>query len=304
MNSEISEATKKAKKTYQKIWSDPNRVHRSGKNISLGWHLGYYEKGILTEKEAMKNMNSYVNRLIDFKNNNYSKVLDAGCGVGATLLFNAEKNPDVNFFGIALGENEIAIAKKIQEEKNLKNANFMVKSFLETGFPEDNFDAVYALESVSVSDKKQEFLHEMNRVLKPGGRIIIVDMFRQKDSYENFLDKSNHYSLKKFEYPLRSTTIDMFKSYLEIEGFKDIKIKNIMKSGNVKYIQLQGLLLTRIFQNAYINLKAQFDEKISKDKSIKYPRFLKEISVIKIIFEIILLFMSQTAYFTISATKQ
>ena len=120
----------------------------------------------------MKNMNSYVNHLLDFDHNNYSNILDAGCGVGATLLFNAKKNPNINFFGIALGSNEIALAKKTQKEKNINNANFMVKSFLKTDFPKNHFDAIYALESVSCSDKKQEFLREMYNILKPGGKII------------------------------------------------------------------------------------------------------------------------------------
>jgi len=300
MSNKLSEATRKAQKTYQKIWSDPIRVHRSGEDIFLGWHLGFYEKGIKTEKEAMKNMNSYITRLLDFDNNKYSNILDAGCGVGATLLFNAEKNPKVNFFGIALGSNEIAHAKNNQKEKNINNANFQVKSFLKTDFPKNHFDAVYALESVSCSDKKKEFLHEMNKILKPGGRIIVVDMFRQNDSYNTFTDSSTHYSFKKLEFPLRSTTIETFKSYLEAEGFKDIKIKNIMKSGNVKFYQLHGLLLTRIIQYAYVNMKTQFD----KNNSGKYPRFLREISIIKIIFESILLFLSKTGYFSITAIKQ
>ena len=50
MSNKMSEATEKAKKTYQKIWSNPTKVDRSSENISLGWHLGFYEKGIRTEK--------------------------------------------------------------------------------------------------------------------------------------------------------------------------------------------------------------------------------------------------------------
>ena len=298
----ISEATKKASVHYQDIWSNPSKINRSGDDLLLGWHLGFYEKGIKNMKEAMKNMNSYLNRILVSDKNNYSNILDAGCGIGATLLFNAEKNPDIFFYGIALGHSEIAWAKKIQKEKNIKNAKFMVKSFLSTDFPKNFFDAIYALESVSTSDRKEEFLREMKKILKPGGKLIIIDMFRQNESFDSFINGLHHEFFKKLEYPFQDTTIKTFNTYLKNEGFKEIKIKDIMKSGNVKYLELYVFLLVSIFQNCYKNILSLYYD--DKNKSNKNPKLLKIKSIIKMTFEGILLFFTKTSYFSITAIKE
>ena len=55
----------KTRKDYQKRWANPKVIHREDDNLALGWHFGYYEKGISSYKKAIINMNNYVSRLLE-----------------------------------------------------------------------------------------------------------------------------------------------------------------------------------------------------------------------------------------------
>ena len=74
----------RTRKYYEKLWSDPQQIHRE-KNPMIGWHQGYYEKGVRTYKQAALNMNNYVDRLLDIGEKNL-RILDAGCGIGITAV--------------------------------------------------------------------------------------------------------------------------------------------------------------------------------------------------------------------------
>jgi cyclopropane fatty-acyl-phospholipid synthase-like methyltransferase len=141
------------KNEYHDLWSDPKNIHRDDKKIFMGWHFGYYEKGWRTYKKAVINMNNYVGRLLDINNNNY-KVLDAGCGVGATLIHLAKKYTNSIFFGITLSSNEINLAENLKRKNNIKNINFYQQSYNNTDFPDEYFDCIYALETVCYAEDK------------------------------------------------------------------------------------------------------------------------------------------------------
>jgi len=288
---------------YEGLWSDTDRIHRSDENLALGWHLGFYEKGIKTQKEAMINMNDFVGRLLDLDNEKLMKILDAGCGVGATSIYLANKYPNVAFIGITLASNEIALAEKSQREKHVNNTKFMRRSFINTGFPNEYFDCVFALESVSCTKNKKKFLDEMYKILKPGGKIVIIDFFRKHDS---FVKNMRYNFLRQLEFPLGNVSIKTFKSYHEIEGFGKINICNLLRTGNVKYLHLYGFIISSIFQNSYANLQSQFKESIKDRKYnlVIYFFRLKSAFFVKFILECLLLLIAKPGYYFITAVKK
>lgn len=98
----------------------------------------------------------------DLKN---KKVLDAGCGTGWFSKAAAERGASVT--SMDLGENLLAeVAKKCNSER-------VVGSILEIPFPENTFDFVVSSEVIEHTPDPYKALHEIYRVLKPGGTMVL-----------------------------------------------------------------------------------------------------------------------------------
>ncbi len=65
--------------------------------------------------------------------------------------------------------NELNLAKRVKFEQT---------NYLNTGYPAESFDLVWAIESVCYANNKKEFLQEAFRLLKKGGRLIVADFFK------------------------------------------------------------------------------------------------------------------------------
>jgi ubiquinone/menaquinone biosynthesis C-methylase UbiE len=161
---------------YNDLWRNPDKIKRAGDDLFLGWHFGYYDKDTRSSRQAMHRMNTYVDSLLGL-DEGPAAVLDVGCGMGGTALSIAKAHPQAMVSGIALGASEVALARRLQEQQGLRNVSFSQQSFLSTSFPAGSFNVVYALESVSHGADDVAFFAEMRRILKPSGRLIILDIF-------------------------------------------------------------------------------------------------------------------------------
>lgn len=98
------------------------------------------------------------------------KILDLGCGNGR--LLEVLKDKDVDYVGVDNAEKLIEIAKK-----NYPQAKFLVGDALSLPFPSDFFDKVFSirvLPHIPSNEFQFQFLKEVNRVLKPGGLLILT----------------------------------------------------------------------------------------------------------------------------------
>jgi SAM-dependent methyltransferase len=111
------------------------------------------------------------------------RVLDAGCGVGGSSIWLAERR-GAQVIGLTIMPDQVAQAHT-QARRRLgpgyaRRVDFMQGDYTSMPFPDAYFDAVWALESACHAQSKAAFLREAHRVLRPGGRLVLGDGFRAR----------------------------------------------------------------------------------------------------------------------------
>lgn len=168
------------------------------------------------------------------------KILDLGSGT-AVLPINMSKT-GADFTASDVSENQILFGKQLAAERNIKNIDFKVCSAEDTGFNENSFDAVTAVQCFHYFNA-EEAANEIRRILKPGGLFckIFMDWLPYEDEViaemENLVLKYNPdwsgKGFKEFNYKFPSWAIGKFdienvRSYnAELEFSKEAWIGRI-----------------------------------------------------------------------------
>eukprot|EP00300_Choanocystis_sp_HF-7_P001632 c11316_g1_i1.p1 GENE.c11316_g1_i1~~c11316_g1_i1.p1 ORF type:complete len:425 (+),score=107.41 c11316_g1_i1:35-1276(+) len=123
-----------------------------------------------------------------------SKILDCGCGIGGPLR-NITRFTQCDITGITLNEYQVIRGNQITKAMGLDSMCRSVQGdFMKLPFPDNHFDAVYAIEATCHAPDQVACFKEILRVLKPGGRFVSYEWCMTKD-----YDSSNaeHRRIKK-----------------------------------------------------------------------------------------------------------
>ena len=103
-------------------------------------------------------------------------VVDAGCGVGGTAIHLA-RTRGCAITGVSLSELQLEIARRKAADAGLDGrVGFEYADCSRSlPFPDDSIDAVVNIESACHYSDRGQFLREVRRILKPGGRIAAQD---------------------------------------------------------------------------------------------------------------------------------
>jgi len=228
---------------YERFWTRAELWWEADKTLAI--HLGFYDKGIHSHTDAVLHMNDIAWQLLNCDAKTSCQILDAGCGVGGTSIYLAQKYPQVSFTGINIVPTHVTMAERFAHKRQVTaNTRFHLQNYCQTSFPNNSFDGVIALESINYAHKDEDLITELYRVLKPGGRITILDGFRTgkripsplKRTYQFWLDGRALIDLE---------SIDGFTACMRKQGFRDVTMHDI--SSHVISSYFYGILIASLY---------------------------------------------------------
>ncbi|MCU0533038.1 MAG: methyltransferase domain-containing protein [Hydrococcus sp. Prado102] len=103
-------------------------------------------------------------------------VLDIACGTGEFERLLLNEHPTQPIVGVDISEKMLAIAR--QKCLDYPNVSFEVASASALPFSSNSFDAIVSANAFHYFEEPDAALQEMKRVLKPDGKVIILDWCR------------------------------------------------------------------------------------------------------------------------------
>jgi ubiquinone/menaquinone biosynthesis C-methylase UbiE len=182
------------------------------------------------------------------------RILDMGCGLGASLRSFARHVPNADLNGVTL------VPWQLEQGRQLNKAcaegqqiTLTLGNYERTTYPSAIFNATFAIESSCYAQgaNKSAFLREAQRLLRPGGRVVVADGFLgpgklrgpQKSIFRKLCDCWAIDNLGE---------VDQFKRELERLGFVDILVEPMQARVtpsvlHVPWVTLKFLLTTVLF---------------------------------------------------------
>lgn len=164
--------------------------------------------------------------------NEQIRILDVCCGTGNSTIAIGKKNPNNTIIGIDLSNDMLQIAKNKTNKNKLNNLSFKEMNATRMDFSNSSFDVVTI--SLAFHEMPQELidliLTEVSRVLKPNGKLYIIDWDRPKQ-------------------PLASVLFSIFPTLFEPKVFKQfIKIdwKQLLGKFGFKYMDMEHYTFTKL----------------------------------------------------------
>lgn len=104
-----------------------------------------------------------------------SRVLEAGCGVGAQTVTLARNSPDTRIVSIDVSAESVARARAKTAVAGLANVEFMQADIFDLPFDPESFDHVFVCFVLEHLAQPVEALGALEAMLRPGGTITVIE---------------------------------------------------------------------------------------------------------------------------------
>jgi ubiquinone/menaquinone biosynthesis C-methylase UbiE len=126
-----------------------------------------------------------------------SRLLDVGSGGGQHAVRIVQERPDLSVVGIDISSTMVKRSRELARRANVADkVTFDLGDATDLKLDSDSFDAVYCAGPLKQVRDKSRVLRECHRVLRPGGRLLAMDVNRGC-SYEDVVDFVNRTPLPK-----------------------------------------------------------------------------------------------------------
>lgn len=196
-------------------------------------HFGYYRAGANPfNREAMlEQMNAEVLARLHVEGIAEPKLLDLGCGLGATLRCFARRLPGANLSGVTRVPWQVEHAQALNRAAGCGERISVIQGDYEEISPlvPSVYDGVYALESSCHAHRadKSLLLEQAHRLLRSGGRLVVADGFLSGARFVTRLQQRIYRKLCECWVIEELAQLDLFMARLERLGFREITVEHL-----------------------------------------------------------------------------
>ncbi|MDA8219565.1 MAG: methyltransferase domain-containing protein [Dehalococcoidales bacterium] len=104
-----------------------------------------------------------------------SRVLEAGCGVGAQTVTLARNSPQARITAVDISEGSVAEARRRVEAAGFTNVDFQQGDIFSLPFAPESFDHVFVCFVLEHLARPKQALERLRSVLKVGGTITVIE---------------------------------------------------------------------------------------------------------------------------------
>ncbi len=196
-------------------------------------HFGYYLAGAnpLDREAMLEQMNTEVLSRLRVDGIASPRVLDLGCGLGATLRSIARRLPHATLMGVTPVPWQVEHTRALNQTAGCAERVRIIEGDYEDPglLPGSSFDGVYALESSCYAQgaDKRILLEQAHRLLRPGGRLVVADGFLTSTGFNHPLQERIYRKLCECWVVDDFAHLDPFTARLEHSGFEEIIVEHL-----------------------------------------------------------------------------
>ncbi len=210
----MSEVKKKVQEYYTASTEDYINYYQSGWHQHM--HYGF-DRDLPKGGNPTENLVKYMAEIAKMQPG--ERLLDAGCGLGGSAMWLAA-NKGVQSVGLNFMYMQLTLANGYAKERGrTEDTKFVCGDFTKAPFQNESFDVIWAVESSDHAPDKKEWIAEMYRMLKPGGRLIVGDGFKREEPFNEKDRKEYECFLAGWAVPHLASPKEFTDGYLEA-GFQ------------------------------------------------------------------------------------
>ena len=225
-------------------------------------HRTLWTDGAQTLDDALNVSNARILKEIESVAQTQAHIADLGCGVGASLfyIYPRLQNP-APALGLTLSPVQAKLARGSAEQLNLQDQILFAEGDFTSVPLANQLDAVYSVEAVCHAVEPEKYFREASRLLRSGGKLILVDDYQTPRSLmqnetkwlKAYIDGWYVPGVRTVEqvvawaekYNLRLVRNDELTPYLRLRNLPDLLARAILFIGNllpIKHAILPSML--------------------------------------------------------------